>query len=253
MRFRLSFLCLAGMVCSSLFAGTPVSAEPDPAARAGLYYVVERGAALYYPADSTRRYLHLRFGESLNMLERGDRWSTVRTTDGATGLVRNTHISDVWIRISKSKQMLFVYNGATLTAKYPTDLGYNFFADKERRGSEAIPDDWRTPEGEFYVVNKNDRSEFYKALVLNYPNSEDAQRGRRDGLISESEFDHIVRAERDRTIPPMGTALGGWIEIHGDGTGGKSNWTRGCIAIRNEQIDRLWSIVHVGTPVLIDP
>ena len=65
-------------------------------------------------------------------------------------------------------------------------------------------------------------------------NAEDAVRGKREGLISETDFDQIVRAEENRTTPPMTTPLGGWIEIHGDGTGGKSNWTRGCIAIMNE-------------------
>lgn len=218
-----------------------------------LWYTVKRGAALYYPADSTKQYLHLRFGEALELIDSNKRWSLVRTLDGANGLILSDHISNVWIQISKSEQMLYVYNGASLVSKYPTDLGYNFFADKERRGSNAVPDDWRTPEGEFYVVAKNSSSEFYRALVLNYPNAEDADRGIKVGLISDTEFDGIVRAERDRSMPPMNTALGGWIEIHGDGTGRQSNWTRGCIAILNEQIDRLWSIVHVGTPVLIIP
>jgi murein L,D-transpeptidase YafK len=251
MRSRL-LLLLLGCLGFQLILPTAQGASPDPG-RTGLYYVVERNASLYFPSDSTKKYLHLRFGEALDMLQKGDRWSTVKTSDGATGLVQNENISNVWIRISKSEQMLYVYNGADLTAKYPTDLGYNFFADKKRRGSDAIPDDWRTPEGEFYIVTKNPQSEFYRALVLNYPNSEDALRGKRDGLITDAEYDNILRAEKERKQPPMGTSLGGWIEIHGDGTGGKSNWTRGCIAVMNGQIDRLWSIVHVGTPVLIEP
>ncbi len=251
MRLRL-LLLLLGSISYSLIQPISSSANPDKDS-AGLYYVIERNASMYFVSDSTKRYLHLRFGESLDMIKKGERWSTVKTSDGATGLVQTDHISDVWLRISKSEQMLYVYHGASLTTKFPTDLGYNFFADKMRRGSEAIPDDWRTPEGEFYIVNKNPRSEFYRALVLNYPNAEDANRGIRAGLISDTEFEQIVQAQNGRTIPPMGTALGGWIEIHGDGTGGKNNWTRGCIAVLNAQIDRLWSIVHVGTPVLIEP
>jgi len=220
---------------------------------ASLWYTIDKDASLYYPTDSTKKYLRLRFGEPLEVIEATERWSRVRTLDGANGLIRSAQISNVWIRISKSEQMLYVYHGASLASKYPTDLGYNFFADKERRGSEAIPDEWRTPEGEFFVVSKNPQSEFYRALVLNYPNSEDASRGKKEGLISETEFDKIVSAQRERSVPPMNTALGGWIEIHGNGTGGQNNWTRGCIAILDEQIDRLWSIVEVGTPVLIEP
>ena len=48
----------------------------------------------------------------------------------------------------------------------------------------------------------------------------------------------------------MNTMLGGWIEIHGDGTGAGTNWTQGCIAIENERMDEIWSMVEVGTPVL---
>ncbi len=50
----------------------------------------------------------------------------------------------------------------------------------------------------------------------------------------------------------MHTALGGMIEIHGDGTGVSNNWTQGCVAIHNTHIDKLWAWVEVGTPVIIE-
>ena len=221
---------------------------PDPA----LYYTVEHGITMYSPADTTRPYLHLRFREQVNVIEKGVEWSQVRTLDGANGMVRTSQLSNVWLRISKESQTLFVYKGGALIAQYPTDLGYNFFADKEKRGAAAEPDHWRTPEGEFYVVSKNPQSEFYRALVLNYPNGEDAERGREAGLISEAEYETIKQADKLFRMPPMGTRLGGWIEIHGDGTGRRANWTHGCIAVLNDEIDRLWDLVDVGTPVLID-
>jgi len=173
--------------------------------------------------------------------------------DGANGQVHTSVLSNVWIRISKQNQTLYVYRGSALIARYATDLGYNFFADKERRGTSAEPDHWRTPEGEFYVVSKNPKSEFYRALVLNYPNGEDAERGKKRGLITDADYDSIIQADREFRMPPMNTNLGGFIEIHGDGTGRRSNWTRGCIALQNDQIDRLWDLVEIGTPVLIDP
>ncbi len=217
-----------------------------------VHYAVENRVIMYSPADSAREYLHLKFREPLHMVNPGPQWSLVRTLDGANGVVRSEQISNIWIRISKEQQTLFVYRGSVLIARYATDLGYNFFADKERRGTAAEPDHWRTPEGEFYVVSKNSVSEFYRALVLNYPNGEDARRGRDEELITEAQYEAIVQADRSFEMPPMNTDLGGWIEIHGDGTGLRSNWTHGCIAIQNDQIDRLWDLVSIGTPVLID-
>jgi L,D-peptidoglycan transpeptidase YkuD (ErfK/YbiS/YcfS/YnhG family) len=50
----------------------------------------------------------------------------------------------------------------------------------------------------------------------------------------------------------MNTPLGGWIEIHGEGTGASTNWTQGCVAVENRVMNELWTQVSVGTPVLIE-
>jgi len=257
MHFRMPVIAVLMLLAAALPAfAQPYVRESTPRADVetmpSVFYAIDKGATLYSATDSTREYLHLRFREPLYVTQFGVRWSHVRTMDGANGLVRTTQISDVWIRVSKKEQTLYLYRGSRLMARYPTDLGYNFFADKERQGSAAEPDHWRTPEGEFFVVSKNPKSEYYRALVLNYPNGEDAQRGRDRGLISQAEFDAIVRAERFFEKPPMDTDLGGYIEIHGNGTGQRSNWTHGCIAVQNDDMDRLWDLVVVGTPVLID-
>jgi murein L,D-transpeptidase YafK len=139
-----------------------------------------------------------------------------------------------------------------LVMQVPADFGYNAFADKVRQGSSANPDHWRTPEGAFFVVKKNPSSKFHKAFVLNYPTAEDADRGLRQGLISRQQHDAIVEAEDSFTLPPMSTALGGMIEIHGDGTGVSSNWTQGCVAIHNTHMDAIWSMIEVGAPVIIE-
>lgn len=233
-------------------ASLPATAQPmDPSQE--VYYTVERSTTLYHPADSSSPYLNLRFREPVYVIENGGEWARIRTVDGANGIVRYGHLSNVWIRISKSEQTLYVYRGPELLASYPTDLGYNFFSDKVKRGSRAEPDHWRTPNGRFHVASKNAASQYYKALVLNYPNREDAERGMRDGLISSEQFEAIVRAEESVEMPPMNTGLGGWIEIHGEGTGARRNWTQGCIAITNAQMDRIWNWVDVGTPVLVEP
>jgi murein L,D-transpeptidase YafK len=177
----------------------------------------------------------------------------VQTEDGAVGYVYYRDISNAWIRVSKRTQTLDLYHGARLAMRVPIDLGQNVFTDKERRGNLENPDHWRTPTGVFFIANKNARSQYYKALVLNYPNAEDAERGLQQRYISRSQYDAILKAETEIRMPPMNTPLGGWIEIHGDGTGARSNWTQGCIAVKNDQLDRIWQQVHIGTPVLVEP
>lgn len=232
-------------------------AETATAESGGLYYTITERTTLFLPDDTSRAYLNLSRREPVEFLPSEDPgwagWKRVRTLDGANGMVRSDALTNVWLRISKSTQTLFVYRGQHLMERIPTDLGYNFFSDKERRGSMADPDHWRTPEGEFYVAGKNAQSRYHKAFVLNYPNGEDAERGFEDGLITKEQFDAITAAERRFDMPPMNTALGGWIEIHGDGTGTRTNWTQGCVAIQNVQMDRLWDIIEIGTPVLITP
>ena len=225
----------------------------DPAVyEAPIYYVVGRRALVYRNPDDAQAYLELGFREPVYVLEESAAWRRVRTQDGIVGYVARDNVSNVWIRVSKRKKSLYLYQGTELVMKVAADFGYNPFADKERRGSVANPDDWRTPEGAFFVVRKNPRSKFYKAFVLNYPNAEDAARGLEQGLISRAQHDAIVAAERSFSMPPMSTPLGGMIEIHGDGTGASSNWTQGCVAVHNDQMDALWEWVEVGTPVLVE-
>ncbi len=217
-----------------------------------LYYTIARDGMLHHAPSAAQPYLALPFREPLVMLERNPAWSKVRTRAGEQGYIPTGSISNTWIRVSKRRKAVYVYRGTELVRKLPADFGANVVSDKIRRGNVSSPDDWRTPEGTFFVVSKNPNSKFYKAFVLNYPNAEDAERGYREGLISKEQRDAIHRAEQQGLIPPMDTQLGGWIEIHGSGTGGGTNWTQGCIAIRNEQMDELWSLVHEGTPVITE-
>lgn len=243
--YSLVALCLS-FVLSGSHAVAQESVGED------LYYSVERPAMVYRTPDSSNAYFELKFREPVKMLKREGRWSKIETEDGSVGYVQSGAISNVWIRISKRKKSVYVYRGTELIKRYVADFGNNVVSDKIQRGNLRSPDDWRTPEGTFFVVSKNPNSKFYKALVLNYPTAEDARRGFRQGLISQREYQAIVKAEENASMPPMNTMLGGWIEIHGDGTGGGTNWTQGCIAIQNEKMDELWPIVKVGTPVLTE-
>ena len=216
-----------------------------------LHYVAARGVTMYRDEALQQRYIRLRFREPVVLLSSTGDVHRVYMQDGAKGYVKADDISNLWILVSKRKKQLYLYQGQRLLMRFNADFGFNVYSDKVKRGSEGERDHWRTPEGVFYVVNRNPRSQYYKAFLLNYPNAEDAERGLGSGLINQGEHDAIMEAERRNTTPPMNTLLGGMIEIHGEGTGLSTNWTQGCVAIRNEDIDRLWDIVQVGTPVVI--
>ena len=147
------------------------------------------------------------------------------------------------IVVYKSERRLELYSDGSVVRRYKVGLGLSPVEDKVRQG------DRRTPEGEFYVFTKNDKSAFYLSLGLSYPNVEDAERGLRDKLISKRQHDAIVRAIQRRATPPQNTALGGDIYIHGNGAG--SDWTWGCVALENADMKELFDAVTVGTPVTI--
>jgi lipoprotein-anchoring transpeptidase ErfK/SrfK len=224
-----------------------------PPANVALAHVVGGTTTLYNRSDSTAPVARLPVRTPLHRLDEcAENWCRVQTEQGRTGFVPAPAVSNVWIHISKADRRLSLYRGPQLLDTFPIDVGYNTFADKKRKGSPEKRDHWRTPEGTFYVVAKKPRSEFYKALLLNYPTTADAERGLKQGLISPDEYEAIVQAQEQRRQPPMNTALGGWIEIHGEGTGGATNWTQGCVAVQNRVMNALWVDVEVGTPVLIE-
>ena len=115
------------------------------------------------------------------------------------------------IVVKKAERRLFLYDGNKLVKTYRIGLGLSPKGDKVRQG------DRRTPEGDFYIFTRNDKSAFYLSLGVSYPNAPHADRGLRDGLISKSQHDTIMRALKLKKTPPQNTALGGDIYIHGRG------------------------------------
>ncbi|HEV2827122.1 MAG TPA: L,D-transpeptidase [Pyrinomonadaceae bacterium] len=154
-------------------------------------------------------------------------------------------LKDPRIVVSKSKRRLELYADGRLVRTYKIGLGLNPVPNKQRQGDRA------TPEGEFHVFTKNNKSAFYLSLGISYPNVEDAERGLRDHLISRAQHDAIVKAIKRKATPPQNTALGGDIYIHGSGAG--SDWTWGCVALENEDIHELFQAIPVGTTVIINP
>jgi murein L,D-transpeptidase YafK len=148
------------------------------------------------------------------------------------------------IVVSKSRRRLMLYSNNKLVRLYRVGLGTDPVNDKIKEG------DRRTPEGEFYIFTKNERSAFYLSLGLSYPNAKDAERGLRDGLITRAQYNAIVDAIRRKVAPPQNTLLGGQIYIHGNGS--QSDWTWGCVALDNPNIRELFDVVPVKTAVVIE-
>jgi len=152
-------------------------------------------------------------------------------------------LKDPRIVVIKNKRQLKLYSAGSLVRTYKIGLGLNPIDDKKLQGDRA------TPEGDFYVFTKNNKSAYYLSLGLSYPNVEDAERGLRDGLISRTQHDAIVKAIKRKATPPQNTELGGDIYIHGNGA--SSDWTWGCVALENEDMRELFDAVQVGTSVTI--
>jgi murein L,D-transpeptidase YafK len=148
------------------------------------------------------------------------------------------------IVVEKGARRLTLYSGGERVRVFQAALGFEPVGDKVRQG------DGRTPEGDFYVCMKNDKSKFYLSLGLSYPNAEDAERGLRDGIINRAQHKQITSAISRGAKPPWNTALGGEIFIHGGGT--TSDWTWGCVALANENIKELFDAVPLGTHVRIE-
>jgi murein L,D-transpeptidase YafK len=160
-------------------------------------------------------------------------------------LFSQTRIDKPHIVVYKKARKLELYSDKQLVRTYRVGLGFSPVADKQREGDGA------TPEGEFYVFVKNNKSAYYLSLGISYPNVEDADRGLRDGLINETEHAAILDAIRKKKAPPQYTKLGGLIYIHGNGS--SKDWTWGCVALENNEMKELYDVVTVGTPVTIKP
>src|SRR5258706_7747927 len=120
------------------------------------------------------------------------------------------------ILIKKGQRKLLLFSDGKLLRTYRIGLGSSPVGDKVREG------DRRTPEGDFYIFTKNDKSAYYLSLGVSYPNAAHAARGLRDGLITKGQNDAIMLPLKAKKRPPQNTALGGDIYIHGNGA--QSDW-----------------------------
>src|SRR5688572_5950517 len=145
-------------------------------------------------------------------------------------LPAETRINKILIR--KNDREMDVYSNESLIKTFSISLGGNPYGHKQVQG------DQRTPEGRYFVDSKNNRSGYHKNLGISYPNKNEKGEAKRKG------------------IDP-----GGEIKIHGIRNGfgfiGKFqrwyDWTDGCVALTDQEIDELYKSVEIGTPVEILP
>jgi lipoprotein-anchoring transpeptidase ErfK/SrfK len=184
-------------------------------------------------ADLSRGELSEALGPALEAAERYTSRKQVATwrrwIDETRAWSRATSGSAIVVLKEKNALVLVTKGAAART--YDAEVGRNALGVKQHQGDRA------TPEGRYRIVAKKDhgRSRYYRALLLDYPNAADRAR--------------FTAAQRRGEIP-RGERIGGLIEIHGEGGRGQ-NWTEGCIALSNADIDDLYRRVDVGTPVTI--
>ena len=134
--------------------------------------------------------------------------------------------------VKKSERKMYLLNNGQVIKEYPVSLGLNPVGHKLQKG------DQRTPEGVYVINHRNSKSKYYKSILFSYPNEQDR------------------RQAKARGVDP-----GGDLAIHGLPTRDKEeawdyierDWTDGCIAVTNDQMEEIWHLVDIGIPIEILP
>lgn len=141
----------------------------------------------------------------------------------------------VWadrVLVIKSQRQLYLIRNDEVVASYPVALG------RSPVGHKVFEGDGRTPEGVYSLAAKNAGSRFYRSIRISYPSPQDYAEARK-----------------------WGQRPGGLVMIHGQspsaGTGYYGSrswdWTEGCIAVSNADMDQIWAATSEGTPIEILP
>ena len=162
-------------------------------------------------------------------------------------------IEKVNIIVEKNKYSLRLYSDTTLVKSYKVVFGKN---EKQKK---SYLNDYATPVGVYKICEINTKDNYYKFLKLNYPNKMDAAEALQNGVIGRAEFKAITESQNEDSCSPDETGLGSNIGIHGIGKYNAIfknlpfifNWTNGSMALSNENIDELYSVVSLGTKVVI--
>lgn len=159
--------------------------------------------------------------------------------------------SDVWLLVDTKARKIEVKKGTqTLETLNSIAIGRGGAGYKSHRGDNI------TPYGNYRIGWIGEKSSFRRFFGLTYPSVEDAEKALKLGIIDQMTHYRIVSAHQNNQIPPQNTPLGGQIGIHGLGRADERvhksfDWTHGCIALTNGQIDHLSQLIDTGTVVKI--
>ena len=131
------------------------------------------------------------------------------------------------ILVLKEQRKMYLLNGQRPLKKYDIALGGNPVGDKQIEG------DLKTPEGGYVINRRNPNSAYHLSLGISYPNASDVEEAK-----------------------ALGKPPGGDIFIHGragKNKGASPDWTAGCIAVTDDEIEEVYSMVRTGTPIFIAP
>jgi len=157
----------------------------------------------------------------------------------------------IWLLIDTENLNLKIKKGATtLAVMNNISIGRSGAGIKLHRGDDI------TPLGTYRIGWINNKSKFYKFYGFNYPSIDNATNAFENNVLSTNSYTSIIKAHKKNKVPPQNTSIGGVIGIHGLGRADKKihgliNWTHGCIALTNQQIDTLGRWLNKGTVVKI--
>jgi murein L,D-transpeptidase YafK len=164
-----------------------------------------------------------------------------------------SEITNPKIVIDRHNYTLGIYQDSVLVKNYRVSFGKSVQAPKTRAGDKA------TPVGVYKICKIYTTHKYYKFFQLNYPNLEDGADALRKGLISQTEYNDLKFQYYYEGCTRYNNVLGGNIGIHGIGELNYIfknlpfvfNWTDGSIAMSNENIDEIYSVIREGTEVVI--
>jgi murein L,D-transpeptidase YafK len=151
-------------------------------------------------------------------------------------LFRSSPVGVTYVIVDKSDYELNVYDEEGWYATYPVVFGNKDLSDKLMEG------DRRTPEGTFKIISKRPHQKWHKMFMLDFPNQE-----------SYAKFNQ----RKSKGQIPKSARIGGGIAIHGTWPHDNivvddfTNWTNGCVSVKNEDLDELDNVLPIGTKVII--
>lgn len=158
---------------------------------------------------------------------------------------------EVWLQVDTEAQVLKVMQGQQVLRIFEDIAIGRGGPTRDKRRLDG-----KTPLGEFHISRINNKSSFHRFFGFDYPRLEHADRALKQGYLDTEEYMAISQAIRDGRVPPQNTVLGGHLGIHGIGAGDPQmhrdfNWTNGCIALTNREVDELAKWVQLGVRVVV--